>query len=94
MKVQLFVPIHQSSGLKLHTPRCLCPEKVLWVVMLPELTHALRCSFTRLHLPVGYHGRASSVVVSGTPIRRPVGQMKPDNGESMAGFKCGFLLLI
>merc|ERR1719187_1483376 len=24
-----------------------------------------------LHLPVGYHGRASSVVVSGTPIRRP-----------------------
>ncbi|KAF4792938.1 Fumarylacetoacetase [Turdus rufiventris] len=34
----------------------------------------------RLHLPVGYHGRASSVVVSGTPIRRPVGQTKPDNG--------------
>jgi hypothetical protein len=32
----------------------------------------------RLHLPVGYHGRASSVVVSGTPIRRPMGQMRPD----------------
>uniref|UniRef100_A0AAX7U9H3 Fumarylacetoacetase n=1 Tax=Astatotilapia calliptera TaxID=8154 RepID=A0AAX7U9H3_ASTCA len=29
-------------------------------------------------LPVGYHGRASSVVVSGTPIRRPSGQMRPD----------------
>ncbi|ETO04994.1 hypothetical protein RFI_32404 [Reticulomyxa filosa] len=27
------------------------------------------------HLPVGYHGIASSVVVSGTPIRRPVGQV-------------------
>ena len=27
------------------------------------------------HLPVGYHGRASSVVVSGTPIRRPHGQL-------------------
>ncbi|KAF2088697.1 fumarylacetoacetate hydrolase-like protein [Saccharata proteae CBS 121410] len=27
------------------------------------------------HLPVGYHGRASSVVVSGTPIRRPCGQL-------------------
>ncbi|KAI9653313.1 MAG: hypothetical protein M1821_007637 [Bathelium mastoideum] len=27
------------------------------------------------HLPVGYHGRASSVVVSGTPIRRPQGQI-------------------
>uniref|UniRef100_A0A8C6RJA8 Fumarylacetoacetase n=1 Tax=Nannospalax galili TaxID=1026970 RepID=A0A8C6RJA8_NANGA len=32
-----------------------------------------------LHLPVGYHGRASSIVVSGTPIRRPMGQMRPDN---------------
>lgn len=28
-----------------------------------------------VHLPVGYHGRASSVVVSGTPIRRPHGQV-------------------
>jgi fumarylacetoacetase len=27
-----------------------------------------------LHLPVGYHGRASSIVVSGTDIRRPYGQ--------------------
>jgi len=26
------------------------------------------------HLPVGYHGRASSIVVSGTPITRPMGQ--------------------
>uniref|UniRef100_A0A3B4DVY3 Fumarylacetoacetase n=1 Tax=Pygocentrus nattereri TaxID=42514 RepID=A0A3B4DVY3_PYGNA len=31
-----------------------------------------------LRLPVGYHGRASSVIVSGTPIRRPQGQMRPD----------------
>lgn len=31
-----------------------------------------------LHLPVAYHGRASSVVVSGTPIRRPRGQTRPD----------------
>jgi fumarylacetoacetase len=31
------------------------------------------------HLPVGYHGRASSIVVSGTPVRRPQGQIKlPD----------------
>ncbi|TXF90309.1 fumarylacetoacetase [Neolewinella aurantiaca] len=28
------------------------------------------------HLPVGYHGRASSIVVSGTDIRRPSGQVK------------------
>jgi len=31
-----------------------------------------------LHLPVGYHGRSSSVVVSGTDIRRPNGQLCPD----------------
>jgi len=30
-----------------------------------------------LHLPVAYHGRASSVVVSGTDVRRPLGQAKP-----------------
>lgn len=29
------------------------------------------------HLPVGYHGRASSIVVSGTPIIRPKGQVMP-----------------
>jgi fumarylacetoacetase len=32
-----------------------------------------------LHLPVGYHGRASSVVVSGTPIHRPCGQTKAED---------------
>lgn len=28
-----------------------------------------------LHLPVAYHGRSSSIVVSGTPIKRPAGQL-------------------
>jgi len=33
------------------------------------------------HLPVGYHGRASSVVVSGTRVRRPRGQViRPGEG--------------
>lgn len=32
-----------------------------------------------LHLPVGYHGRASSIVVSGTDVHRPKGQLKPEN---------------
>lgn len=32
-------------------------------------------------LPVGYHGRASSIVVSGTPIKRPHGQILPPGGE-------------
>lgn len=34
------------------------------------------------HLPVGYHGRSSSIVVSGTDIRRPNGQMKPPDAEA------------
>ncbi|NJL12392.1 MAG: fumarylacetoacetase [Microscillaceae bacterium] len=33
------------------------------------------------HLPVGYHGRASSIIVSGTPIHRPLGQTKADEAE-------------
>jgi len=33
------------------------------------------------YLPVGYHGRASSIVVSGTPIRRPNGQTRPKDEE-------------
>ena len=32
-----------------------------------------------LHMPIGYNGRASTVVVSGTPVRRPRGQLKPPN---------------
>ena len=29
------------------------------------------------HIPIGYHGRASSIVTSGSPIRRPSGQLPP-----------------
>ena len=36
-------------------------------------------------LPVGYHGRASSVVVSGTPFRRPMGQMLSDDNKPLFG---------
>ncbi|MBI4930902.1 MAG: fumarylacetoacetase [Bacteroidetes bacterium] len=34
------------------------------------------------HLPVGYHGRASSIVVSGTDFHRPKGQIKPADSET------------
>lgn len=43
-----------------------------------------------VHMPIGYHGRASSIVVSGTPVHRPHGQRKgaddklPDFGPSRA----------
>ncbi|XP_020637355.3 fumarylacetoacetase [Pogona vitticeps] len=44
-----------------------------------------------LHLPVGYHGRASSVVVSGTPIPRPTGQMRPDDTKPPVFGACKLL---
>jgi fumarylacetoacetase len=34
-----------------------------------------------LHMPIGYNGRASTVVVSGTPVRRPRGQLKPPTAD-------------
>jgi fumarylacetoacetase len=48
-------------------------------VMLRGADNALQPNW--LHLPVGYHGRASSVVVSGTEVRRPLGQMRPPEAE-------------
>lgn len=35
-----------------------------------------------LWIPVGYHGRASSVIISGEPIHRPKGQIKPNPEEA------------
>lgn len=37
------------------------------------------------HLPVGYHGRASSIVVSGVPLHRPMGQQKPADSNPVYG---------
>jgi fumarylacetoacetase len=34
------------------------------------------------HVPIAYHGRASSILVSGSEIRRPVGQTKADDAEN------------
>ena len=34
------------------------------------------------HIPIGYHGRTSSIVVSGTPIRRPQGQRKAPDADA------------
>lgn len=36
------------------------------------------------HLPVGYHGRASSIVLGGTPVRRPMGQTCAKDGDPPA----------
>ncbi len=44
-----------------------------------------------LHLPVGYNGRASSVVVSGTDVRRPMGQVKSPQDEMPRFARCAKL---
>ena len=40
------------------------------------------------HIPIAYHGRASSVVVSGTEVRRPLGQRKPPTEETPSFGPC------
>jgi fumarylacetoacetase len=42
-----------------------------------------------LHLPVGYHGRSSSVCISGTPVVRPRGQLQIDKAEPKKGSSYG-----
>ncbi|MGH3876090.1 MAG: fumarylacetoacetase [Actinophytocola sp.] len=66
-------------------------------IMRPE-TEPLFPNWT--HLPVGYHGRAGTVVVSGTDVARPYGQRRGSDGphfgpsarldiEAEVGFVCG-----
>ncbi len=43
------------------------------------------------HLPVGYHGRASSLCVSGVPVRRPMGQTKADDADMPTFGPCRLL---
>lgn len=43
------------------------------------------------HLPVGYHGRASSVVLSGAPVRRPMGQTIAADAENPTFGPCKLL---
>jgi fumarylacetoacetase len=41
-----------------------------------------------LHMPIGYNGRASTVVVSGTRVRRPRGQLKPPGADAPSFGPC------
>lgn len=43
------------------------------------------------HIPIGYHGRASSVVVSGTPVHRPSGQTMADDADAPTFGPCRLL---
>ena len=52
-------------------------------IMLRGIDNALQANW--LHLPVGYHGRASSVVISGTDVNRPSGQLQADKDDPSKG---------
>ncbi len=43
------------------------------------------------HIPIGYHGRASSIVASGTPVRRPRGQTKSEDAPAPSFGPSGLL---
>ena len=43
-------------------------------------------------IPIGYHGRASSIVVDGTEVRRPVGQLAPAEQGGVPGFGASKML--
>ncbi|MEM1315162.1 MAG: fumarylacetoacetase [Pseudomonadota bacterium] len=48
--------------------------------MFRDPEHALPANW--LHLPIAYNGRASTVVVSGTDVIRPMGQLKPHGADA------------
>lgn len=52
--------------------------------MFRDPEHALLPNWR--HLPVAYHGRASSIVVSGTPVQRPWGQQSPESDQAPPSF--------
>lgn len=85
--------LHPMTGARLHLPAVIGDYTDFYSsrdhatnvgVMFRGKENALMPNW--LHLPVGYHGRASSVVPSGTPVRRPSGQMEaPEGGRPLFG---------
>ncbi len=49
-------------------------------IMFRGKDNALMPNWT--HMPIGYHGRASSIIVSGQPFHRPKGQVLPKDSET------------
>lgn len=69
-QVQLHVPMHIGDYTDFYAGK---HHAFNVGVLFRGADNALQPNYT--HLPVGYHGRSSSIVVSGTPITRPNGQI-------------------
>lgn len=75
-KVEMLMPVHVSN----YTDFYSSIEHATNVgKMFRDPANALLPNWK--HLPVGYHGRASSIVISGVNLHRPKGQMKPADAE-------------
>ncbi len=75
-KVEMLMPVHVGD----YTDFYSSIEHATNVgIMFRDPANALLPNWK--HIPVGYHGRSSSIVVSGTNIHRPKGQTKADNAE-------------
>jgi fumarylacetoacetase len=84
--------LHPASGVTLHLPAAIGDYTDFYAsrqhatnvgAMFRGPENALMPNW--LHLPVGYHGRSSSVVVSGHGVRRPQGQARPADGPPQFG---------
>jgi fumarylacetoacetase len=76
-EVQLSLPIHIGDYTDFYSSK----EHATNVgIMFRDPANALLPNW--LWIPVGYHGRASSVIASGEPVVRPKGQIKPDDNEA------------
>lgn len=90
LQSQVIVPV--SAGIKMHLP-CTVGDYTDFYssrdhaynvgVMIRGPANAIQPNWT--WLPVGYHGRASSVVVSGTDFKRPCGQQQADPADAAKG---------
>ena len=77
--------LHDSAACQMHLPACIGDYTDFYA----GIHHAMNVGLmlrpdqplapNYKHIPVGYHGRASSVRPSGAPVTRPCGQRKPGN---------------
>jgi fumarylacetoacetase len=90
-RAQVEPHLHSLSSVRLHMPFLVSEYTDFYAgkhhaifvgTMLRGAEHALPPNW--LHIPIGYNGRPSSVVVSGTPVCRPWGQVKGPNHAAPA----------
>jgi fumarylacetoacetase len=86
-RVRLGPLLHRAEDCALHLPSASATTPISTSAFITPPTSAscsgptIRCCPTT-HVPIGYHGRASSVRVSGTTLVRPKGQLKAPDAEA------------